>query len=179
MAISAREALLAAFRWQGGHADIWRVFADEVAFRAIVDELTDRWRDSGVSKVAGIESRGFLLGGPMALQLGVGFVAIRKADGLLPGPKHAVVTKPDYRGSVHRLRMQQVLTADDRVLLVDDWAERGSQALAARGLVEASGATFLGLAVIVDQLDDTCSADLNVTRIIRAEELPLPEANDR
>ncbi|HEX2307027.1 MAG TPA: hypothetical protein VHI14_01760 [Jatrophihabitantaceae bacterium] len=61
---------------------------------------------------------------------------MRKADGLRPGPTLAVDTDADYRGRRHRLRMQAVLQPSDRVLMVDDWAEHGSQALAARRLVE-------------------------------------------
>lgn len=58
----------------------------------------------------------------------------------------------DYRGQRHRLRMQVVLKTGDRVLLVDDWAERGSQARGAVQLCEQSDAEFLGLSVIVDML---------------------------
>lgn len=151
---------------------MWRVFADGASLRAVVHELADPWRESGVTKVAGIESRGFLLGAPVAVELGVGFVAVRKAAGLLPGPKATADAAPDYRGLAHRLRMQQILHDDDRVLLVDDWAERGSQALAARALIESSGATFVGLAVIVDQLDDLTRAALNVSAIARRHDLP-------
>lgn len=53
---------------------------------AVVDILIDPWRGKGVTRVVGIESRGFLLGAAAAVGLDVGFVAIRKSDGLLPGP---------------------------------------------------------------------------------------------
>lgn len=125
--------------------------------------------------MVGIESRGFLLGAAAALDLGVGFVAVRKADGLLPGPKVTTTADLDYRGQRHRLRMQKVLRSADRVLLVDDWAERGSQARAARRLVEACGATFLGVSVLVDQLSaDSRDALGRVTALVAAEELGLP-----
>jgi adenine phosphoribosyltransferase len=124
-----------------------------------------------VTKVAGIESRGFLLGGAVALALGAGFVAVRKAGGLLPGPKVSVEADPDYRGQRQLLRMQAVLRPTDRVLLVDDWAERGSQALAARRLVQAGGAQFVGLSLVVDQLTDAARAKLGrVTALVRADE---------
>lgn len=122
-AVIARQALLDTFRWESGHADIWRVFANAAAFAAVVRGLVAPWRDASVTKVIGIESRGFLVGGAAAMALDVGFVAVRKSDGLLPGAKLTDVTGPDYRGRQHHLRMQAVLGPADQVLLVDDWAE--------------------------------------------------------
>jgi adenine phosphoribosyltransferase len=172
MIASARASLLETFRWESGHADVWRVFADAEALQAVVAGLVEPWRGRGVTKVLGIEARGFLLGAAAAIELAAGFVAVRKTDGLLPGPKVATTTEPDYRGRRHRLRMQAVLTGTDRVLLVDDWAERGSQALAARRLVETSGADFLGVSVLVDQLDEqTRTAIGTVTALVTADEL--------
>ena len=142
----------------------------------MVEALAEPWRDSGVSHVLGIESRGFLLGGAVALKLGVGFVAIRKGGGLLPGPKLVVGSQPDYRGLSHQLRMQRVLHAGHRALLVDDWAERGSQASAVATLVEQAGAELAGLSLIVDQLPDDLRASLGrVTSLVRAAELGNPD----
>jgi adenine/guanine phosphoribosyltransferase-like PRPP-binding protein len=106
--------------------------------------------------------------------LGVGFVAIRKAGALFPGPKDRQATAPDYRGIVHELEIQQrALHTNDRVLLIDDWAEEGSQAMAAKRLIEQRGAMFLGLAVMVDQLSDATRTLLGEVRsIVRAAELP-------
>ncbi len=171
----ARQALLAAFRWNEGHADVWRVFADGEALAAAVAGLVEPWRDDGVTRVVGIESRGFLLGAAAAVSLGVGFVAVRKADGLFPGATLATEAAEDYRGLRHRLRMQPVLTPADRVLLVDDWAERGSQAAAAQRLVITAGATFLGVSLLVDQLEPAVRAGLGkVTSLVTAAELGDP-----
>ena len=63
--------------------DITTLLGDPQAFREAVDALVEPWRDAGISKVAGIEARGFILGGAMAHQLGAGFVPIRK-KGKLP-----------------------------------------------------------------------------------------------
>jgi adenine phosphoribosyltransferase len=102
-------------------------------------------------------------------------VAVRKEDGLLPGAKVVTEADEDYRGRRHRLRMQAVLTPRDRVLMVDDWAERGSQARATRSLVESSGATFLGVSLLVDQLDPaTRSALGRVTALATADDLGDP-----
>ena len=165
--------MLERFRWEQGHADVWRVFSDAAALGAVVDGLAAPWRAAGVTYVLGIESRGFLLGGAAAVALGAGFVAVRKSGtGLLPGPKVRTTAAEDYRGQSHELRMQAVVGRDDRVLMVDDWAERGSQARAARDLVEECGATWLGLSLVVDQLPaDARDALGRVTALVRAEEL--------
>jgi adenine phosphoribosyltransferase len=170
----ARERVLTGFRWQAGHADVWRLFSDAPTLEAVIAALADPWKDRGVTRVCGIEARGFLLGGAVATHLGVGFVAVRKGDGLFPGPKVEATTEPDYRGLSHRLRLRsEDVGEDDRVLLVDDWAERGGQARAARKLIEACGAEFLGLSVIVDQLNqDVRSIVGHVSAIVRYEELP-------
>ncbi len=135
----------------GGHADVWRWFDDAARLRAIADALVAPFRGD-VTKVAGIESRGFILGTAAALALGVGFVPIRKAEGLFPGPKVSADAGADYRGNRHTLRLQRAaLGPDDRVLLVDDWVETGSQARAARTLIEHCGATMVGIATVVTE----------------------------
>ncbi len=142
------------FAWVDGHADMWRLFGDPVLFGRIAEALADPFRDERVTVVCGIESRGFILGGAVARELSVGFAAIRKRDGLYPGPKIELRTEPDYRGNRNVLRLQRrAIRPGDRVLLVDDWAERGSQARAAVALVEQCGGVVAGLSVIVDQPD--------------------------
>ena len=168
----ARRQLLDRFRWTGGHADVWRVFSNDAALAAVVHGLAAPWRSWGVTRVAGIESRGFLLGGAVAVTLGVGFAAIRKADGLFPGAKVTAEAATDYRGLRHQLRMQKSVDSRDRVLLVDDWAEHGSQALAARQLIESCGASFAGASLMVDQLGPGPLLALGrVTSLVRADEL--------
>jgi adenine phosphoribosyltransferase len=116
--------------------------------------LADPFRDWAITKVAGIEARGFIVGAAVAGELHAGFVAIRKEGGIFPGEKLTQATPPDYRGNATTLRLQRSsLAPDDRVLLVDDWFETGSQALTAKSLIEAAGAVFVGASAIVDQLD--------------------------
>ena len=75
-------------------------------------------------------------------------------------------------GLSHKLRMQQVVGQGDRVLVVDGWAEQGSQAAAAKTLVEQCEGHWLGLAVIVDQLSEDRRGLLRrVTRLVDADEL--------
>lgn len=174
---AGRAVMLNEFRWHTGHADVWRIFTQAAALAAVVDGLADPWRGTGVTHVVGIESRGFLLGAAVAVNLGVGFQAVRKSDGMLPGPKLSAVSAADYRGHEHLLRMQNVIGPGDVGLLVDDWAERGAQARAVCELVELAGARFAGVSVLVDQLSDDVRATLGrVTSLVRAADLGDPEA---
>ncbi len=176
---TARRKVLDQFCWNGGHADVWRLFSDGGGLSAVVAGLAEPWRERGVTRVSGIEARGFLLGGAVAIRLGVGFVAVRKAEGVFPGPKVEVVAEPDYRGRTQILRLRRdSINEQDRVLLVDDWAERGSQAGAVRDLIRTCGADFLGLSVMVDQLDPVVRSGLgSVTALVGYADLPpsLPD----
>jgi adenine phosphoribosyltransferase len=167
--------LRAEIHFVGGHADVWRLFDDSTFLRDLAAALVDPFRGRA-TKVAGIESRGFILGTAAALELGVGFVPIRKAEGLFPGPKVVARTEIDYRGNRHELRLQRAaLDAGDHVLLVDDWIETGSQARAAKSLVEACGAELLGLAVVVRQLEPAEAAALGTLHwLIGFDELEAP-----
>jgi adenine phosphoribosyltransferase len=177
----ARHAFFRQFVWNGGHADVWRVFDDGDAFAAVVEGLVEPWQSGDVTKVCGVESRGFLLGGAAAVALGVGFVAIRKRGALFPGMKHEIESDPDYRGMRHGLQIQQEsVRPGDRLLLVDDWVERGSQASAAQELVQACGGVLVGVAVVVDQLTEQRRDRLPpVTSLVTSAELPSYEVGDR
>lgn len=169
-----RRDLVARFQWVDGHADLWPLFCDPRIFRRLVAALADPFRDAGVTKVAGIEARGFILGGAVAYELSAGFVAVRKAAGLFPGPKFVRITPPDYRGTETQLRLQRPSVASgDRILLVDDWCETASQALTARTLIEDAGGEFVGLSVIVDQVTGETRAQLGrLSALIPYESLP-------
>src|SRR5690606_16826189 len=105
----ARRALLEGFRWEQGHADVWRVFEDGSRFAAVVAGLAHLASAGAPTKIVGIEARGFLLGGAVASHLGLGFHAVRKTDGMLPGAKASVESATDYRGRTHTMRMRTTL----------------------------------------------------------------------
>jgi adenine phosphoribosyltransferase len=137
-----------------GLGNVWPVFGDSALFSRVIQALAKPLRGT-VDKVAGIESRGFVLGAAVAGHLGVGFVAIRKSDGLYPGETLTARTSPDYRGHEYVFRLQRAaITAGDRVALVDDWFETGSQGLIGRRLLEDAGAVYAGASIIIDQLSD-------------------------
>ena len=137
-----------------GLGNMWPVFYDAALFARVVAEMAAPFAGR-VDKVAGIEARGFLLGAAVASRLEVGFVAIRKSEGLYPGETLTALTASDYRGKQHTFRLQRAAVRDgERVGLVDDWFETGSQGLIARGLMEQAGATYAGASIIVDQLSE-------------------------
>ena len=67
-----------------GRSDIWRAFSDRDLFSRVVAALAGPYRGERYTKIAGVEARGFVLGGAMAAHAGAGFVAVRKEDGWLP-----------------------------------------------------------------------------------------------
>ncbi|WP_177154118.1 hypothetical protein [Streptomyces sp. 2131.1] len=91
----ARGLILDRFRWMGGHADVWQVFRAPEALAAVVRGLAEPFREDGVTAVCGVESLGFLLGAASAVELGVGFVAVRKGEGICPGKKATRCSDPD------------------------------------------------------------------------------------
>src|SRR5262245_22057826 len=129
------------------------LFAEPGLLARAAAAVADPFRGAGIEKVAGIEARGFVLGTSVALELGAGFVAIRKEGSIHPGPKAELKAQPDWRGNEVVLRLQRhAVEPGDAVLLVDDWAETGSKALTARRLIEECGGRYAGLSLLVDQL---------------------------
>ncbi|MBS45858.1 MAG: adenine phosphoribosyltransferase [Nocardioides sp.] len=132
--------------------DIAPLLADPDGLAAVVDGLAHAGRDAEgaptVDAVVGIEARGFLLGTPVALALGVGFVAVRKA-GKLPRSTHAVSYDLEY-GSATLEVQQDALRPGQRVLLVDDVLATGGTVAATRELVERTGASVAGVALLME-----------------------------
>ncbi|MCJ7826798.1 MAG: hypothetical protein MUP36_00935 [Demequinaceae bacterium] len=169
---TGREALLRCFSWVDGHADMWKVFEDQAAFLAITRALACLAAEGQPTRILGIEVRGLLLAGAVATEAGAGVHVIRKSDGLLPGPKISTETAPDYRERSYEFRMRATLGPNDRVVLVDDWVERGSQARAARSLVERTGAAWLGTVALVDDTDAETRDDVGPFRsLVRSSDL--------
>lgn len=127
--------------------DITPLLAAPAAMRAAIERLGKL--DFGkVDKVAGIESRGFLFGMPLAMQLGVGFVPVRK-PGKLPWKKHRVEYALEY-GSDSIEMHQDAIGKGERVLVVDDLLATGGTLGAACKLVEQCGGVVAGCAVVVE-----------------------------
>ena len=168
------EELLSRFRWIGGHGDVLGLLSDGAFLARAIEALAEPFTDAGVTKVAGVEARGFIFGTAAALRLGAGFVPVRKPGSIHPGPKAVHVAGPNWRGNEVEYELQRAaVSGADRVLLVDDWAETGSAALAARALVEECGGTWVGVSLLVDQLQPDVRARLEPVRaVVLSEQLP-------
>lgn len=168
-----RQDIIETFEFVNGHSDVWRLFYNLDLFPRIVAELARPFAESKITKVAGIEARGFIVGAAVAAHLGAGFVAIRKHGSLYPGPKIEKEAPADYRGNRSVLRLQRAaIRRDDRVLLLDDWFETGSQAITAKAMIEELGGTLIGCSIIVDELADETRQKLgDVRSIVSASEL--------
>lgn len=130
------------------YRDITPVLAEPGLIDAIVERLADALDGSAIDVVAGIESRGFLFGVPLAMRLGTGFVPIRK-PGKLPWRTVRVDYALEYGEDSLEAHVDAV-RAGQRVVLVDDLLATGGTAAAAAGLVRRLGATVSATTFVVE-----------------------------
>lgn len=171
---SLADELAERLRYFDGHSDTLGLFAHAGFLERAAQGLVAPFGDSDVTKIAGIEARGFVLAAAAAVELGVGFVGVRKTGSLLAGEKAELRTAVDWRGRRDVLRLQRhVIAPGDTVLVVDDWAETGAKALATRALIEECGGTYAGLSLLVNQLRPATQSRLEpVAFVVRAEDVP-------
>jgi adenine phosphoribosyltransferase len=128
--------------------DITTLLKDPVGLRATINELANRYAGVKIDKVAGIESRGFIIGAALAYKLGVGFVPIRKKGKL---PAETVGQDYELEYGVDRIEVHvDAVSKSDRVLLVDDLVATGGTAEAAVRLLESLGAQVVGVSFVID-----------------------------
>ncbi len=128
--------------------DITTLLGNARAFRRTVDELVQPWAGGKIDKVAGIEARGFILGGAVAHQLSAGFVPIRK-KGKLPHETVSIAYSLEYGIDEIEIHKDAILPGE-RVLLVDDLIATGGTAVAAATLIRRLGAVVEAACFIVD-----------------------------
>ena len=138
--------------------DITPIFQDPEGLKATVDLFTQRLAGQNIDKVIGIESRGFLLGAPIAVALGVGCGLVRK-KGKLPwttiGQDYALEYGTD-RVEIHT----DMVEPGEQILLVDDLIATGGTAAAALRLIEGAGASIVGCSFIIELPDLNGAAQL-------------------
>ncbi|MFI6349678.1 adenine phosphoribosyltransferase [Streptomyces sp. NPDC050560] len=128
--------------------DITPLLADPVAFAALTEALAETTTRLGATKVLGLEARGFILGAPVAVRAGLGFVPVRKA-GKLPGATLTQRYDLEY-GSAEIEVHAEDLAPDDRVMVIDDVLATGGTAEASLRLVGRTGARVVGVAVLME-----------------------------
>ena len=131
--------------------DITTLLKDPMGFSATVNALADRYRDSGATRVAGIEARGFILGGAVAHALGLGFLPVRTA-GKLPAATIGIDYALEYGKDRVELHTDAV-TPGERVLLIDDLIATGGTAEAAARLLQFAGAQVVAAAFVIELPD--------------------------
>jgi len=131
--------------------DLTTLFLDPVGFNGTIQALADQYRNEEIDMVIGVESRGFILAAPLALELKTGFVPIRK-PGKLPGDTFGVEYTLEYgedRLEIHR----DALPMGSRVLIVDDLLATGGTMEAACRLLERIGSEIVACAFAVELVD--------------------------
>jgi adenine phosphoribosyltransferase len=128
--------------------DITPVLADGPAFASLIDALAAPFHDAGISKVAGIEARGFTLATPVAGKLGAGFIPVRK-----PGKLPFETVREDYALEYGTDALEihtDSARPGERILVVDDVIATGGTAAAAIRLLRRIGADVIGFAVFIE-----------------------------
>ena len=131
--------------------DITTLLKNSEGFRSTIDQLVGKYRGVKIDKVAGIESRGFIIGAALAYQLKAGFVPIRK-KGKLPGENFGHDYELEYgtdRLEIHTDAIQK----GEKVLLVDDLIATGGTAEATVKLIGKTGGQIVGCAFVIDLPD--------------------------
>ncbi len=128
--------------------DITTLLKDPVGLRLTIDEIVKRYKGQKITKVAGIESRGFIIGTPVAYLLGVGFIPIRK-KGKLPGDTIGHDYELEY--GADRIEIHTDAISDgERILLIDDLIATGGTAEAAATLIGKMGGEVVECCFVVD-----------------------------
>ncbi|HEX9860967.1 MAG TPA: adenine phosphoribosyltransferase [Nitrospirota bacterium] len=128
--------------------DITTLLKDAEAFQKVVDKFSAYYEDEAVDHVVGIESRGFILGAPLAYTLGAGFVPVRK-PGKLPSDIYEASYELEYGKDTLTVH-QDAITPGQRVLVVDDLLATGGTMAATLDLLTKLGAKVVGVAFLIE-----------------------------
>jgi adenine phosphoribosyltransferase len=128
--------------------DITPLLADQEGFSLVIDHLVQRYEGLGITKVVGIEARGFIIAAPVAHRLRAGFVPVRKV-GKLPWDVEAEAYELEYGTGLLELHSDAV-DIDETVLVIDDVLATGGTAAATVRLIERLGAKVAGLGFVIE-----------------------------
>lgn len=130
------------------YRDITTLLSNPEAFNKSIDSLANRFKESGITKVVGIESRGFLTAAPLAYILKIGLIPVRK-KGKLPFQTHAISYELEYGKDTLEIHVDAI-ESGDKILIADDLLATGGTAKAACSLIEKNGGVVAGLAFIIE-----------------------------
>ena len=128
--------------------DITTMLKDAAALKESIDQLTDHYRGKDIDLVAGMEARGFIFGVPIAYQLGVGYVPIRK-PGKLPAETLAQSYELEYGSNTIEIHVDAI-ESGQKVLVIDDLLATGGTAQATCHLLEKLGGQIVGVGFVIE-----------------------------
>ncbi len=131
--------------------DITSLIEDAEGFSQTIDDLVRPLQDLEIERIAGIDARGFILGGAVAHRLSIGFIAIRK-KGKLPWSTHTVEYELEYGTDAMEIHTDSV-SPGDRIFIIDDLIATGGSACAAVELIRRSGGEVVGASFVIDLPD--------------------------
>jgi len=131
--------------------DITTLLKDARGFKRVIDKIANFYDGDGIQKVVAMESRGFILGAPVAYRLGAGFVPVRK-PGKLPSDVYEAEYELEY-GSDSLSIHQDAIAPGERVLIVDDLIATGGTVAATVQLVKKLGGIINGIAFLIELTD--------------------------
>ncbi len=148
--------------------DITTVLKDSEGLKRTIDYLTENFKDKNIDYVAGIESRGFIFGTPLAYNLGAGFIVVRK-PGKLPADVESITYDLEYGSDTLEIH-KDAIEVGKRVLIIDDLLATGGTAAATCNLVKKIGGKIAGIAFIIE-LDglggrDKLPADIEIISMV-------------
>ncbi len=128
--------------------DVTTLLKDGESFKRVIDKIANFYQDEGIQKVVSMESRGFILGAPVAYRLGAGFVPVRK-PGKLPSDVYEARYELEY-GTDSLAIHQDAITPGEKVLIVDDLIATGGTVSATVELVKQLGGIIQGIAFLIE-----------------------------
>jgi adenine phosphoribosyltransferase len=143
--------------------DVTPLLADAQALRDVIHALAEPWRGGQIDVVAGMESRGFIFGAGLALELNIGFIPVRKL-GKLPYKTESVKYGLEYGTDALEIHVDAVKPGQ-RVLICDDLIATGGTALATAQLVQRIGGVVAGYAFVVELVELAAKKKLGTPRV--------------
>ena len=128
--------------------DITTLLKDKEAYKFAIDQITEHCKKTKIDYIAGIEARGFIIGAPVAYNLGVGFIPIRK-EGKLPYGVDTITYQLEYGDSVLEIH-KDAFQKNDRIMVVDDLLATGGTTLAVFKLIEKLQGIVVGADFIIE-----------------------------